>query len=86
MDIHSSDTEHQGSEGQMPRTVNPADGDEADGGDEIEAVEDGSATRTSMQMLARRRARVTHATASDLNLGKSEIRYDYCLLVGEIED
>jgi len=47
--IHSSGPEHQGkAKVNTPRTVDPADGDEADGGDEIEAVADGSTTRTSM--------------------------------------
>jgi hypothetical protein len=49
VDIHSSDTEHQGkAKAKTPRTVDPADGDEADGGDEIEAVADASAMRVSM--------------------------------------
>ena len=80
VDIHS-DPEHQGKvKVKTPGTVNPAyrpqvlaDGDEADGGDEIEAVADGSATRASMRgnPMHQRPQALDEAAASDLDLDKS---------------
>ena len=49
VDIHSSGPEHHGkAKVETPRTVHLADGDEANGGDTIEAVADGSAARARM--------------------------------------